>query len=71
MTTIQEIDWTELGTRLRESADAAYEGRTPSVDVAYSFLCDNPHCFGELDGWPAGMPMSAPDELERAYRRMA
>lgn len=68
--TLQEIDWTELGTRLRESADDAHDGQTPSIDIAYSFLLDNAELFGGADEWPAGMPQEAPEDLYRAYRRL-
>jgi hypothetical protein len=61
-----DLDFTELGRELRASADDAHEGDTPSIDLAYSFLLDNPECFG-YDGWPEGMPETAPEELQRAY----
>ncbi len=58
------MDWTKLGHALRESADDAHDGATPHVDIAYSFLCDNPECF-EVN--PDTLPAEPPIELIAAY----
>ena len=68
--TRNNLDYTALGRELRASADAAHEGNTPSIDLAYSFLLDNPECFGH-DEWPEDMPKTAPEELQRVYGLMA
>lgn len=60
------LDWAMLGRELRASAGDAHEGNTPSLDFAYSFLLDNPECFG-YEEWPADMPAVAPEELQRTY----
>jgi hypothetical protein len=76
--TIRDIDWEKLGKELRISADSAHDGDTPNIEIAYSFLLDNPECFGPSgvliseDGefvaaWPVDMPTTAPDELIAAY----
>ncbi len=64
--TARELDFFALGKELRESADDAHEGETPSLDLAYSFLTDNPECFG-YEEWPSDMPETAPEELQRSY----
>jgi hypothetical protein len=70
---ILNLDWKALGKALRQSADDAHEGDTPSVDLAYSFLLDNPECFkqtdenGDCEDWPEGMPQEPPVELVAAY----
>lgn len=58
--TSPSIDWDALGRKLRASEFA------PPIDIAYSFLIENPEHFG-YDKWPAGMPGAAPEELQRAY----
>ncbi len=61
-----ELDWTKFGLALRASADDAHDGDTPSVDIAYSFLLDNPECFG-YEEWPADMPQQPNIQLIAAY----
>lgn len=58
--------WFDLGRELRVSADGAHERKTPDVQIAYSFLCDNPECFG-FEKWPEDMPNEAPIELIAGY----
>jgi hypothetical protein len=41
------LNWTRLGALARQSALDAHNGELPPVDVAYSFMCDNPDCFLE------------------------
>lgn len=67
------LDWTRLGMALRSSADDAHgAGNTPTVEIAYSFLLDNPEFFlpdpaeGDQE-WPADMPKHPPAELVAAY----
>lgn len=60
------LDWAKLGKALRESADDAHENDTPSLDLSYSFLIDNPECFG-YEEWPADMPATAPEAMCIAY----
>lgn len=67
--TVSELDWTKLGKELRDSADDAQEGDTPSIEIAYSFLLDNPECFSDSDEWPADMPQKPNIELIAAYYR--
>ena len=38
----------------------------PHVDVAYSFLLENPECFG-FEEWAADMPREANIELIASY----
>lgn len=63
------IDWMKLGQELRQSADAAHEGDTPSVELAYQFLLENPECFlaGDDPEWPAGMPAEPNVRLVNGY----
>ena len=69
--TLKEIDWPKLGQALRESAMDTHDGELPSVDIAYSFLLDNPECFADLesddDEWPENMPTEPPFDLISAY----
>jgi hypothetical protein len=64
------MDWTKLGRELRQFADDAHDGSTPSVDIAYEFLLNNPECFG-CEEWPADMPAEPPIELIAAYTEVA
>jgi hypothetical protein len=72
------LDWTAIGTALRESALDAHDGKLPPVEVAYSFLLDNPEIFladnpefagfpGEEPNWPADIPQEPNIELITAY----
>lgn len=70
MNSLTTIDWTLLGKELRIAALDAHEGELPSIDLAYSFLMENPECFSggfEEEGWPAGMPPGPNEELCAAY----
>ena len=60
------MDWTKLGWELRESALDAHDGELPSINIAYSFLLENPECFGRED-WPEDMPQEPNIELIAAY----
>ncbi len=62
---VADWDWAELGRLLREIADDAHE-ITPDVRISYSFLLDNPECFGWQE-WPADMPQEPNIELIAAY----
>ncbi len=62
-----EWDWAELGRLLRQSADDAHEGATPSVEIAYSFLLSNAELFGFAE-WPADMPQEPNCELIAGYQ---
>lgn len=63
---LSDIDWRKLGEALRENATEAFGATMPPLDSAYTFLLDNPECFG-YEEWPADMPQTAPEELQRAY----
>lgn len=65
-----DLNWSELGKAARISADDAHEGETPTVDVAYSFLLDNPECFNDSYEWPADMPVQPNIEFIAAYYRV-
>jgi hypothetical protein len=43
---ITPITWHKIGQALRESAMTAHDGALPPIGIAYSFLADNPECFG-------------------------
>lgn len=68
MTAPTAMNWNELGRAAREAADDAFDGIAPHVDVAYTFLCDNPACFG-CDEWPVPMPPEPNIEFIAAYYR--
>jgi hypothetical protein len=59
------LDWIALGADLRGAALDAHD-KLPAVDVAYSFLLENPECF-DRGAWPEDMPGDAPLELVTAY----
>jgi hypothetical protein len=61
------MDWTKLGQDLRHSADAAHNGKTPNVLLAYQFLLENPECFSDSDEWPEFMPVDPNIEFIAAY----
>ncbi len=61
------LNWLKLGTDLRASALDAHDGNLPPIDIAYSFLLDNPGCFGDDEEWPADMPQEPNIELIAAY----
>ena len=62
-----ELNWTKLGRELRTAAiDALGQAEKPGVHFAYSFLVENPECFGQED-WPADMPVEPNIELIAAY----
>jgi hypothetical protein len=61
------LNWSELGRALRESAMNAMDGELLPVDVSYMFLLDNPECFIDSDEWPADMPAEPNIELIWAY----
>ena len=66
----QNLDWQRLGVALRACALDAHEGELPPVDIAYSFLLENPECFGQNEwpyDWPTDMPQEAPTELLASY----
>jgi hypothetical protein len=67
---VNELDWAKLGRELRAGADEAHENDTPSLDIAWDFLLENPECFG-YDQWPSNMPKYAPEALQRAYGMVA
>lgn len=67
MQTVKQLDWTWIGAALRESAMSAHDDVLPSLDIAYSFLLDNPECFTDSDEWPADMPTEPNIELIAAY----
>lgn len=67
-----ELDWAKLGTELRQAALDAHDGDLPQVEIAYSFLLDNPECFANSAGvpveeWPAAMPQEPNIILITAY----
>lgn len=62
-----DINWTDLGRELRQSARDAHGSDIPFVDFAYDFLLANPECFIDGDEWPADMPSEANIELIAAY----
>lgn len=67
-----DLNWTELGKALRQSADDAHElhGKAPlDVRFVYPFLIDNPECFlrDGQEEWPEFMPVEPPIELITAY----
>ena len=65
-TTTTKINWSDIGKELRTGADDAHEGVTPDIRIAYSFLLDNPECFG-FEEWPEDMPQRPNIELIAAY----
>ena len=67
MTTTTAFDWERMGKDLRQSAMDAHDGQLPRIDIAYSFLLDNPECFIDADVWPVDMPAEPPIELVYAY----
>lgn len=60
------LDWTRLGTELRASALDAHNGELPPIGISYTFLLDNPECFGREE-WPADMPGEPTVQLIAAY----
>ena len=76
------LNWTALGAALRHSALDAHDDYLPSVEIAYSFLLDNPECFLHVmpveiamgaafqadPEWPADMPQEPNIELIAAYK---
>jgi hypothetical protein len=64
------LNWHALGLKLRVSAESAHGlnvgGEMPNVALAYSFLLDNPECFG-FEEWPADMPGEPNVDLACAY----
>lgn len=65
--TVEQLDWTELGKTLRDSADDAHNGNAPEIGVAWLFLLENPECFTDSEEWPEDMPAEPPIELIAAY----
>lgn len=71
------FDWSALGKLARESVDDAdlrltddpNETRPLDVREAYSFLCDNPECFG-FEDWPADLPQEPNIKFIAAYYRV-
>jgi hypothetical protein len=60
------LNWTELGVELRAAARDAGFAPVPTVFLAYSFLLENPECFGR-ESWPDDMPAEPNIELIAAY----
>jgi hypothetical protein len=61
------LNWTVLGRELREAAEDAHRPeQPPPVDFAYTFLLENPACFG-YNEWPEDMPDDPNIELIAAY----
>ena len=75
---LADIDWSQLGSDLRMSATDAHDGQTPEVNIAYSFMLDNPECFlGDSSAfslewvfWPKDMPTEPPAALVATYYRI-
>jgi hypothetical protein len=72
-----DLNWTALGKEARASVDDAdlrltddpNDTRPICVREAYSFLLNNPECFGRED-WPAEMPQEPNIEFIAAYYRV-
>jgi hypothetical protein len=64
------LDYTKLGAMLRASALDAHNGELPSLDIAYTFMLDNPEYFIDGDEW-SDMPAVAPEALAFAYYQVS
>lgn len=42
------LNWSKIGTALRESALEAHDGGLPPLKLAYEFLLDNPEIFSQF-----------------------
>lgn len=67
MTNMHINDQFDLGYDLRLSALDAHGGKLPSIEIAWSFLLDNPECFSDSDEWPEFMPIEPPIMVIAGY----